>query len=635
MDHHVDVRITDGFARTSIQQTFSNPNQENVEAIYAFPVPQHSSLSEITIWSGETVLRGEVVSKEEAKKIYEEEKSKGNDAGLASKENYQRYEFRIFPVRPGVETRIEVVYYQPLSIDLGIGRYHYPIEEGGTDEEELSFWTQNSKVERNFSAKITVRSGYPIDDIRVPGFNNGSNLAKTAEDTWQWEYQSQSGTLNKDLILYYRLQENLPGRLDLITNKNTNEAGYFLMTLTPGIDLAPITSGADYVFVLDVSGSMGGKISTLTQGVIKALGKLSDHDRVRIVTFSNSAQFLIADWTPLTDSNIGKIEQQIQSLSASGGTNIYAGLQLGFQNLDQDRPTNVILVTDGVTNQGIVDPRKFHELTKSVDIRMFGFLMGNSANWPLMQVICDGADGFYTSVSNADDITGKILQAKEKIVYESLHNVEVKIDGINATDISKDFTGKIFRGQQLSIFGRYQKGGKARVTLTAHKTGENLQYETTVDFPNVDQKFPELERLWAMSSIESIQLREALGYIPQGESSTAIRDLGIAYQIVTDETSMIVLSDESHTRHGVSSANRDRIQREQQAQSQRAQTPAPSTRADNGQAGQPNQPMFPGQAPRIYRGGGGGGALGAEAVIFTVLSGLGVWWMRRKSIRSN
>ncbi|MEZ5364030.1 MAG: hypothetical protein R2748_17245 [Bryobacterales bacterium] len=47
-------------------------------------------------------------------------------------------------------------------------------------------------------------------------------------------------------------------------------------------------------------------------------------------------------------------------------------------------------------------------------MRVFGFLMGNSANWPLMRTIADSSGGFYTSVSNADDIVGQILLAKDK-----------------------------------------------------------------------------------------------------------------------------------------------------------------------------------------------------------------------------
>lgn len=631
LDHHVDVRITDGFARTSVQQTFRNPNTYNVEALYAFPVPESSSLSEITIHSGETVLQGEVVPRADAERIYKEEKSKGNDVGMASKETYQRYEFRVFPVRPGVETRIEVVYYQPLKLDLGVGRYVYPIEEGGTDEQAESFWTRNETVARAFSAEVTVRSGYPLEDLRIKGFPG--DPVKQDAYTYNWRFDAPGGSLNQDLIVYYRLAQNLPGRVDMLTYKPDNtEPGYFMLTLTPGIDLEPITQGADYLFILDLSGSMAGKIATLTAGVEQTLGKLRPEDRVHIVTFSDRAKKLTPDWVTLSPENTGRLVNQVAQLETGGSTNLYDGLRLGLKQIDADRPTNVILVTDAVTNTGSINPADFHALLKKHDIRLFGFLMGNSANWPLMRAICDASDGFYSNVSNADDIVGKILVAKEKVVYESLLDVDVRIKGLRTSELTKDFTGKVFRGQQLSIFGRYHAGGEAELGMNARKTTGDLDYSTTVTFPKKSVDYPELERLWAMSRIEQIELQQSIGAISASESKESIRDLGVAYQLVTDETSMIVMTDESFQHHGIERKNRERINSEHTAQAQRQKMQANST-ASGQSAYSPrvdqNQPMFSGQAPRIGNGSGAG-AFGIEALALLFLVGLSHCFYRRQ-----
>tara|TARA_B100001971_G_C18266232_1_gene592795 strand:- start:3388 stop:5415 length:2028 start_codon:yes stop_codon:yes gene_type:complete len=622
-EHHVDVRITDGFARTLIQQTFSNPNPHDVEAVYAFPVPESASLSEITIHSGETVLEGEVIARDEAERIYEEEKAKGNDVGLGSKESYQRYEFRVFPIRPGVETRIEVVYYQPLKIDLGVGRYVYPIEEGGTDEASESFWTRKETVARSFSAEVSVRSSYPLDDLRVKGFP-GTPVQEDANH-YTWRFDSAGGTLNQDLVVYYRLAQDLPGRVDLVSYKPSEaEPGYFMLTLTPGVDLQPITQGTDYLFILDLSGSMNGKMATLTAGVEKALGKLRPEDRVHVVTFSDKARKLTRDWVTLSSDNAAGLIQQVSGLTAGGSTNLYDGLRLGLQQIDDDRPTNVLLITDAVTNQGALDPADFHALLKQHDVRLFGFLMGNSANWPLMRAICDASDGFYSSVSNADDIVGKILVAKEKIAYESLLDVDVKISGVRTSELTEDFNGKVFRGQQLVTFGRYKQGGEAELRLNARKTTGDLNYQTRIEFPEQSLDYPELERLWAMSRIEQIELLQSIGQLSGQESKESIRDLGVAYQLVTDETSMIVMAEEGFQRHGIERKNQERSQREQAAQSQR-QVSVNSTRVDS------KQPMFKMPAPRIGGGGGGGGAMGFEVVGLLTLAGAGMCLRRRQS----
>src|SRR6187455_1697747 len=98
--HQVNVTLNNGFAQTEVLQTFFNPGAQELEAVYAFPVPKSASLSEVTIMTGEKTLQGEVLPKAEAEKIYEEEKKSGNDAGLASKNSFLTYEFKVARVLP-------------------------------------------------------------------------------------------------------------------------------------------------------------------------------------------------------------------------------------------------------------------------------------------------------------------------------------------------------------------------------------------------------------------------------------------------------------------------------------------------------------------------------------------------------
>ena len=161
--HHADVVIQNGFARTEVTQVFANPNPHAIEALYAFPLPESAALSEVIIQMGERELRGEVMAREEARQVYEEEKQKGNDAGLAEKESYLTYTFRVAPIPASSEVTLRFVYYQAVSIDTGIGRYVYPLEDGGTDEQAMSFWTTNDQVDGTFSVQVELKSAWPVD----------------------------------------------------------------------------------------------------------------------------------------------------------------------------------------------------------------------------------------------------------------------------------------------------------------------------------------------------------------------------------------------------------------------------------------------------------------------------------------
>jgi Ca-activated chloride channel homolog len=169
-DHRVDVVITNGFARTEVTQTFHNPNDAPLEATYAFPVPKHASLSEVTMRLGEREIRGEVLEKERARQVYQEEREAGKEAGLASKNGYQTFDFAVSRIPAGGEARMRFVYYQPLQLDTGVGRYLYPLEEGGTDDQAARFWLRNERVEGTLSVNVELTSSWPIADVRVPGF---------------------------------------------------------------------------------------------------------------------------------------------------------------------------------------------------------------------------------------------------------------------------------------------------------------------------------------------------------------------------------------------------------------------------------------------------------------------------------
>jgi Ca-activated chloride channel homolog len=451
-DHHVEVVIENGFARVAVSQTFRNPGLQPVEAIYRAPLPQHASLSEVSVSrDGAETIHGEVVEKSQAKTIYESEKQAGNDAGLATKEDYRWFEFRVTPVPATATTTVTHVYYQPLTIDTGIGRFHYPRENGGTEDAAAgSFWEGNTVNEAAFSFSCELRSAWPVTEVRMPG--RTPTVTTISEDRWTITSNDSTAGDSKDVVLYYRLAENLPGRVELIPFKpEADQPGWFMMVLTPGLDLKPVVQGSDWTFVLDRSGSMQGKITTLADGVSKAVQRMRPEDRFRILSFSDSAQWVTKGWQPGTPDAIRSACESVSRIASGGGTDLYAGISQGLSHLDADRAAQMVLVTDGVANLGQISPKSFYELSRKQDIRIHGFLLGNSANWPLMELITQTSGGTYAAVSNEDDIVGQIILAKEKVVRESLHGADLSIRGVRVRPLMGPWGKFIMASNWLSL----------------------------------------------------------------------------------------------------------------------------------------------------------------------------------------
>ena len=182
-DHVVNVTVEDGYVITSVDQIFVNAAGNDIEAIYSFPVPSHAAVAEFTYWIDGKPVVGEVLKKQEARDLYESEKAAGRETALAEKDEYRTFDISVYPVRANSDVRVRLVYVQSASTDTGIGRYVYPLEEGGVDEERIAFWDVQDAVTGNFSFDFELKSSYPVDAIRLP---EQPNAVLTQLDAGHW-----------------------------------------------------------------------------------------------------------------------------------------------------------------------------------------------------------------------------------------------------------------------------------------------------------------------------------------------------------------------------------------------------------------------------------------------------------------
>ena len=564
--HAVKVVINNGFARTEVRQLFHNPNSKAIAAVYEFPVPPGAALSEMTIESGDRVLHGEVVERDRAQQVYDAQAAQGAQVGLASQNGYQNFQFSVANIPAAGDALLSFVYYEPVSIDSNVGRFLYPLENGGTDES--GFWGTSNEAANvgKFSFDLELKSAAPVVDVRIPQVP-GAVIQDLGGGHFAAHFETAPSALTTDVVVYYKLKPDLPGSVQLVPYRaQGSKPGTFMLLVTPGLDLPAIEHGSDYVYVLDFSGSMESKLSTLKQAVIDALAQLGAQDRFRLVGFSDTAFEITQGLLTATDENITAASNALKSYGVQGGTNLYEGLSAGTAGHDPERVTSVFLVTDGVANEGIVLAPAFVAMQRECDLRIYGFLMGNSANWPLMQVITGSSGGFYAPISNRDDLIGQVQLAKNKLTHESLHDARLELGGVQVSDTTDFDIGKVYRGQQLVVFGRYATGGVADVQLHSRLSNREQTYAARMTFPDVAEGSPELERLWALDSIHALQKQALLGLLPAAEASARVRKLGVDYQLVTAETSMLVLDDQGFTDQGIARNNQARSDAEHAAQ---------------------------------------------------------------------
>lgn len=591
--HEVFVVLNNGFAQTRVEQTVANLGDRDEEVIYSFPLPKDASLSELWLSVNGVERLGEVIEKEKARKLYEEQRTQGKDTALAEQNGFKTFDISIGRIPAGAEVKIRLVYYQPLEVDLQIGRYLYPLAEGNTDDDRIPFWAVDDQVDGPFRFELILKSAFPIKEVRVPGYESQARVEDLETDGNESANaighrvvleSAEGARLNRDVVVYYRLDDAVPARVEIIPYKvSEKDVGTLMAVVTPAADLQPLRNGRDWVFVLDVSGSMGGaKIATLAEGVNRVLGDLSPQDRFRIVTFNNRAQDLTGGYLVAEPARVQEWIARMKGVQADGGTALFSGLEIACVGLDEDRTTGMILVTDGVCNVGPTRHKAFLDLTRKFDLRLFTFVIGNSANQPLLERLAKDSNGFAMNISDTDDLVGRLIQAKAKVLNESFRDVKIRFLGEKVTELTPVDLGSLYAGQQAVLFGRYRGEGTVTLQMTARIGGQEKTWTCRAELPAVDTGNPELERLWAMSTIQGYmeKIRE------EGERPTlrkAVQGLGTQYSLVTDYTSMVVLEEDLLEKEGIQPRNADRVNREHSAQQVRKAQSAVSHRVDEGQ----------------------------------------------------
>ena len=381
-EHDARVTINNGVAVTEVDQVFVNTESRVVEALYTFPVPQGASVANFSMWINGKEMVGEVVEKQRARQIYESYKQARRDPGLLEQVDYKRFELRIFPIAAGAEQRVRITYYQELDFDHDWATYVYPLAtttQKGT----------NQKTTGRFSLSLDVKSEVPLTTLKSPSHADEFSIVKHADDHyWQASLETSGGDLNRDLVIAFQTQRPRTG-LDLIASHTPGEDGYFLLTFTAGKELEEANIGADYVFLLDVSGSMArdGKLSLSRNSVAAFIDSLSAQDRCEVITFDVGANSLFGSMTKVDQPQREQIRQFLNSQKPGGGTMLRPAMETAYRYRDADRPLNVVVLSDGMTEQ-----REQRELLELINHRPAGTTVfcvgvGNDVNRPLLDAV--------------------------------------------------------------------------------------------------------------------------------------------------------------------------------------------------------------------------------------------------------
>ncbi len=559
-EQDVKVTINNGVAVTEVEQVFLNKENRIVEALYTFPVPRAASVANFSMWINGKEMIGEVVEKERARQIYESYKQQKRDPGLLEQVDYKRFEMRIFPIPAGAEQRVKITYYQELDFDHDEATYIYP----------LSTATRRDALQRTtgkFALTLDVKSEVPIEQMESPSHAAQFVIAKHSPKYCQASLETTAGDLSRDVVIEFKTQRPQTG-IDVIASKQAGEDGYFLLTLTAGKELEELNRGMDYVFILDISGSMAndGKLGISRQSMGAFINALGPEDRFEIMTFNVGVNSLFQRLTSVDEVATRAAQTFVESQQARGGTVLRPALSAAYRYHDSDRTLNVVLLSDGMTEQ-----REQQELLSLIrerpaGSRVFCIGVGNEVNRPLLTQLAEGAGGLAAFVSQESSFERQAQAFRRKLLRPAASNVHLSFGGATVYDVEPQQLPNLYFGAPLRVYGRYRGGGAVQVKLEADVLGAPLKQTLDVTLPERENGNPEIERMWAGHRVERLMAADREAGSIRANKDEIVR-LCEGYSITSEYASFIVLeNDAEYQRWSIQRRNATRVSRDRNAQ---------------------------------------------------------------------
>jgi Ca-activated chloride channel family protein len=551
---NVEVKINGQVATTHVDQVFRNDSPYTLEGTYFFPIPETASIVEFAIWENGKKLVGEVRSREEARRIYDEIVRRQRDPGLLEYAGKDLFQASIFPIPPNSDKKLEITYSQVLKAESGTVAYRYPLGTGNrawANNQPVPMmrgvdYSGNKRPEKlgTVSGKIEIAAPQALRNIYSPSHN--IDIKRNGESKATMTFES-SGK-DQDFQLFYGLSNNDFG-MSLMTFREPGKDGYFLLILSPKDKVLDSEIVAkDIVFVLDTSGSMSdeGKMEKARSALLFGIKNLRDGDRFNVINFAGEEHLMENGLISADSRGRTRGEEFVKKLTPSGGTNINDALRAAMKQFDSsDRPKLLVFMTDGLPTVGETNIEKIINNAKDVKVdglRLFTFGVGYDVNTKLLDKIAEENSGTADYIEPKEDLEVKVGNFFTKVNSPVLTGLDLNFGSVRTDLIYPRKTPDLFRGTQLTLLGRYKNEAELR-DITLRLTGKNGKETRTFNYDNLvfplraeDNNF--LPRLWATRRVGWLmdQIRT------NGETREVrdeIVDLGTRYGIVTPYTSYL------------------------------------------------------------------------------------------------
>jgi Ca-activated chloride channel family protein len=343
---------------------------------------------------------------------------------------------------------------------------------------------------------------------------------------------------NRDFVLHYRLAGDQIAS-GLLLFQGTDENFFLYMAQPPARVANEDIPAREYVFVVDVSGSMNGfPLETSKKLLTELIGQLKPTDLFNVVLFAGDSSVLSDTSLEANQENVARAIHLLNEQRGNGGTELLPAIQRAMSIPRQhDISRNIVLVTDGYISgeQGVFDYIREH-LDQS---NVFAFGIGSSVNRYLIEGVAKAGMGEPFIVTEEAEAPTIAKRFKQYIQSPVLTNIKVQSSGFDMYDINPLHIPDLLAQRPLILFGKWRGPVAGTIELTG-KTGRG-EFISRLDVagsqPSEDNRA--LRYLWARTRIAELSDYGAADV--SDERVGEITSLGLKYNLLTQYTSFIAV----------------------------------------------------------------------------------------------
>lgn len=548
----VQTSISGIIAETYVTQTYANEGARPINASYVFPASTKVSVHGMIMQIGGQKIRAVIKEKEEAKQEFKDAKNEGKNASLLEEKRANVFTMDVANIMPGDVVRIELHYTEMVEVSEGICRFVFPTVTGpryaGTVSETDRIegdWVESPYLEEGidpdstYDITVNLSAGVPIADL----------ASRTHDVEIEWKKNSEAKVTlsdsgdyagNRDFILEYRMNgEKLASGLMLYEGEEEN---FFLLTVQPPArferkDIVP----REYLFVLDVSGSMNGyPLETAKELIRNMVGNLRETDCFNVFLFSDVVSEMSLKSVAATEENIRCALDLIDMQEGGGGTELAAALDEALQSpAPEDAARSVVVITDGY----IYDEEEiFQRVRDSLgEADFFSFGIGSSVNRSLMEGIAGVGMGETFIVTGEEEAEETAKRFRTYIEAPVLTDIQVSFEGFDVYDTEPSGVPSLYAQKPVVLFGKWRGAPEGTIRVAGRTGDSDYVQEIEVSETESSGENEAIRYLWARKKVEALT---AYGYAAADERTKAeITKIGLAHNMVTPYTSFVAVAE--------------------------------------------------------------------------------------------